>query len=292
MFTDVVSIIQYKISVWGAEKTDRSISDEVCQSKNADTNAGKFIKSLLGGKCDELKAIQNYAQMARLALKRITLPYQNGLMVPNSQLINVIDQIQAIRHQFNILVDEFVEVYPDIIQRAKERNSELFDERLCPHDVRSKFAFTFHVEPLPDSNMFDRSLGLDTLKEQIKLDLENQMKQVFKNAENELINRLEGRAKVLYDRLSDFDSKRQLDNRLFKTSLKLVDECLRLNVTNNSEVIRIADTLTQVCTKDGEFYRSNPLDRNAAITVIGNLLGIAQQPVEVDDELEAALGRV
>jgi len=121
MISDSVMVLQYRIGVWGAEKTDRVISNEVCDSKRAEHDAGKFIKNLLGGKCESLTAIKNCAQNARGIIRRMTLPYNtSSVMVPNALLMSTLEKMKELERQFESFVDAFIAEYPDILEEARD----------------------------------------------------------------------------------------------------------------------------------------------------------------------------
>lgn len=293
MLTEKVSVLQFKIGVWGAEKTERSISDEVCENAKADKKAGKFVKSLLGGKCEELKAIQNFAQLCRLTIRKMTLPYNSGaVMIPNTKLIEVLERLKASETTFNDLVENFIRAYPDIVERAKERSADLFKEGQCPsvEEVRQKFSFDYHLEPMPDSNNFDRALGLDTIRDSMKENLDAQLERVFKNAEYELKNRLLERARTFYERFSG-DSTRKLSSTLFKTTAEIIKAVKSLNVRNSTEIDELANSLSEIASKNGEYYL-NPLNKNEALTSLKQILGISFTPTPIDSDLEEALARL
>lgn len=298
MFTNSVTIIQYKIGVWGAEKTERSISDNVCEQAHADKKAGKFIKSLLGGKCEELKAIQNFAQLARITIRNMSLPYNTGaVMVPNVKLVEILEKLSKINSDFNSLVQDFLDAYPTIVERARERSADLFKEGQCPsiNEVANKFNFQYHLEPMPDSNSFDKTLGLDNIRDQIKHDLEKQIDRVFLHAENELESRLLERSKTLLERLTA-DSSRQISNKVFKKTKEVAQDVLSLNVRGNQKINDIATTLLGIASNNSEYY-ANPLNKPQAISELRQILGIWESscPVETsseNSELEQALARL
>ena len=291
MLSENVSILQYKIGVWGAEKTERSISDEVCENAQADKKAGKFVKSLLGGKCEELKAIQNFAQLSRINIRNMSLPYNSGaVMVPNAKLMEVLENLKAIEETFKGLVDNFIRAYPEIVERARERSASLFKEGQCPsaEEVRSKFSFNYYLEPLPNSNSFDKALGLDTIKEKMKGDLESQIERVFKHAEYELEQRLLDRARQFYERLNS-DSTRKISSKFFSGNTTIISGVRSLNVRGSTTISELADTLSEI-NKNGEYYL-NPLNREEALGKLRQILGIFQsQPI--NEELESALARL
>lgn len=294
MFTNSVSVLQFKVSVWGAEKTERSISDEVCENANADRKAGKFIKSLLGGKCEELIAIKNFAQLSRLTIRNMTLPYNSGaVMIPNEKLMSVLEKLKSIEDTFYGLVENFIRAYPEIVERARERSASLFKEGQCPsiEEVRGKFNFSYHLEPMPDSNSFDRALGLDAIRDQIKEGLESQIEKVFKNAERDLENRLIDRARTLYDKLSG-DSTRKISSQVFNKTAQIIRDVNSLNVRNSTRISELATALSEIASKNGEYYL-NPLNKMGALTSLREILGIVQyEAAPIDSELESALARL
>ena len=54
-------LVSVDVNVWSATKQDRVISDEVTTLKNADSSAGRFVKSLLADDTHH-KKVSNYRQ--------------------------------------------------------------------------------------------------------------------------------------------------------------------------------------------------------------------------------------
>lgn len=270
MISDNVMVLNYRIGVWGAEKTDRQISNEVCESHQAEPEAGKFVKNLLGGKCDELKAIKNAAQNARMTINKITLPYRDGsVMIPNTLLIETLQKISELENQFNSLVSEFVEMYPDIIERARTRTNNLFDPSQCPsqEQVRSKFTFDYSLEPLPQRNNFDSILGVEDMVERLKSDLDRRLNSVMEQATTELKNRLLERLVIT----SQSIHSQKINRRIPKTNSEIVGLCRRLNITQNTDVISLCDALDEVGNR-WEIIKVDLASQNDAVFNLNTLI--------------------
>lgn len=272
MLSENVLILHFNIGVWGAEKTDRTISDEVCEDRQADKKAGKFIKSLLGGKCDELTDIKNYSQLCRLQIRRITLPYKDGaVLVPHTEFMSVLSKVRELEETFNGKVDEFVEVYPQLIEQAKAKARNLLQDFEFPseQEVRSKFTFEHWMEPLPEGNCFDKVQVDD--KDSLQEKLNNRLNKVMEEGKRELKSRLRGRVEATLTTLQN--TKRQMDKRVPKGNLEMIEICNALNITKDDAIESIGDILKDVSDRwDG--LRSNILERGNAITSLNTVLRV------------------
>lgn len=213
-------------------------------------------------------------------------------MVPNTKLMEVLEKIKGVEETFNGLVDNFIRAYPDIVEMAKERSADLFKEGQCPSvdEVRNKFSFNYHLEPMPNSDNFDQALGLDDIRKEIKEGLDAQMERVFVNAEKELENRLLERARAFYKGFSD--SKRKVSSSIFKNTVEIIKGVRSLNIRQSTHINELADSLSEIASKNGEYYL-NPLYKEDALTSLRQILGISTfVPPQVNDELESALARL
>lgn len=272
MLSENVLVLHFNIGVWGAEKTDRVISNEVCEGKQADKKAGKFIKSLLGGKCDELTDIKNYSQLCRLQIRKLTLPYKEGaVLVPHTEFMSVLTKIRELQETFNGKVDEFIEVYPQLIEQAKAKARNILQDFEFPseQEVRSKFTFEHWMEPLPEGNCFDK-IELDE-KDDLQDKLNERLNKVMEQGKRELKSRLKMRIETTIATLQN--TKRQMDKRVPKNNLEMVEICGALNIMNDKDVSEIGDILKEVSDK-WDALRGDILSRGNAINSLNTVLKV------------------
>ena len=70
-------LVSLDVNVWSATKQDRGISNEITSAKNADKNAGKYVKNLLADH-HRHKALVNYRQTMYNWVKRRTYRWNNS----------------------------------------------------------------------------------------------------------------------------------------------------------------------------------------------------------------------
>ena len=103
------------INVWSATKQDRSISNEVTTAKNADRNAGRYVKHLLADH-PKHKALANYRQTVYNWLQRRTYAWNKGSSLLPSVDMPVFKREYADHEaKFSLLKAEFLSDYDSIV---------------------------------------------------------------------------------------------------------------------------------------------------------------------------------
>ena len=135
-------IVSVDMSVWTGSKQDRVISDEVTTSKNADRNAGRFVKHLLADDPDH-KAVLNYRQTVYNWLQRDTYDWSGSQRIlPVISLPEFMKKYEVHRIEFSKLVDSFLAKYPAIVSNMAFNMGDMFQRGDYPSadQLRHKFS--------------------------------------------------------------------------------------------------------------------------------------------------------
>lgn len=149
---DTHLVFEYTISCWSATARDKRTSTEVEQNKNAASGTASVNVHLLG-KCKELLAIRNIEQNIRKTVSDSLPPFGRGASLVRS--ISMLDfkskTIDPFEAKFNKAADDFVKVYPSLVEKAYERLGDLLDLSKFPKPsrIREKFSFTYAFFPVP-----------------------------------------------------------------------------------------------------------------------------------------------
>jgi hypothetical protein len=144
-------LVSVDINVWSATKQDRMISNEITASKNADRNAGKYVKNLLADH-PRHKAIVNYRQTIYNWVKRRTYRWNNAQdYLPAVDMPRFKQEFHEHEQQFTKLLDEFVANYESIVSDMAFKQGDMFCREDYPakEGLVSKFGVRLFVSEVP-----------------------------------------------------------------------------------------------------------------------------------------------
>lgn len=144
-------LVSIDTKVWSATKQDRGISNEVSDSKNADRNAGKYVKNLLADH-PKHKAIVNYRQTIYNWTKRRTYRWNDANdLLPSVDVPKFKQEFGEHKMKFDTLVDEFLNSYGSIVSDMAFKAGTMFNRSDYPeaHELRVKFGVELYVSEVP-----------------------------------------------------------------------------------------------------------------------------------------------
>lgn len=268
-------IVRLNIKQWGAEKTDRTVSDEVASDKKAAANAGKYVKSLFAGN-QLLKDIEKVAGKARNLNKAQTLPYLAGQdLLPVGNFDSHAEVIGRYKDVFNALVTEFLSTYEKARDAQQLRLGDMFDATDYPpvQDVRERFQFTISYQPLPDGNTFDKMFGSEEMEKMLIENAEADMQSKIDEAMHELWSRLISRVDNFQSAMRRYQPKTAESKAVgtFKDSIvqnirDLCDVLPRLNLTGDADLNNYCELVrSKLAGLDaGDLRQDEVLRKNAA----------------------------
>lgn len=231
-------IVFMNVSQATFRKLDKQATSEVTANHAAAADAGRFNKQVIDK--EALAPIQQIVSAARTYLYDHTLPWSdNGDRVLSSMnYFEVMGKLQEFAAYFKAAVDTFCNDYNQHRERAKLKLNSLFKEADYPyeHEVRSKFAFTFGVLPLPTAGDFRVAMSDDVVDE-VRAEIEQQLNARVQGMMSSVWDDLTKTITHLRDRL-------QANGPLFSSALDNVTDLLArlpgLNITDDAglETIR------------------------------------------------------
>jgi hypothetical protein len=232
-------LVELRISTWTARKRDNSTTEEVNRSKNADSDAGSVYKYLMAGS-EHLKKIEKYAAKCRAWNAQQTLPWMKGVgLLPMANFFVYREQLGTMESNFNILVEDFVKVYPTLVSAQAFKLGDYFDATEFPDadTLHKRFKFGFNFLPVPEKGDFRIQC-----EERVREDLAEQYDKMFNDklaeAMREPWERLHAVLTHMSDRLTDSQTG---ERNIFRDSIinKPMELCgllSRLNVTNDPKL--------------------------------------------------------
>lgn len=155
MFEKKAMLVELTIRQWTARKHDKRVTNEVDQGHGA-RNAGRYSKHLIPK--DALEPISRKASAIRNFHYKRTLPWGNNgqRLLPAKFFMDYRTELIQHRNEFDRLVDDFINRYPQLVQDARIQLGTLYDPSEYPEQslVRASFGVEFEIFPIPTAGDF------------------------------------------------------------------------------------------------------------------------------------------
>lgn len=159
----MATLMNLNIRTWQVNKKSDESRGSVASAKRCVIDAVGVQKKLLGGKNELYSNIVTIKNAARSYFYASTLEWQRPLRVcPNTELEEVLHNLQGYDNQFNSAVSEFVIAYNLIIQQAKYNLGDLFNPADYPTEstLKEQFGMSVKITPIPKFSDDFRMNGL------------------------------------------------------------------------------------------------------------------------------------
>ncbi|MDO9577836.1 MAG: hypothetical protein Q7J16_08125 [Candidatus Cloacimonadales bacterium] len=254
-------LVYLNISFWTARKYDRKISQEIEDQYHAD-DAGRYNKILIAK--EHLANIQKIISAARTFHYENTLPWSDngGRLLPSANYFNYVKSIQCFKDDFEREVVNFIRVYPDLKDEAKQRLNGMFDEEDYPEvcTLEAKFDIKNMILPVPEADDFRVNLTADEVNS-IRESLEKQVKNSTESAMKDLWDRLFKVVSHMSERLSDPENK--FKNSLVENIENLCDLLPKLNITDDPVLaVAVNEIKAKLTANDSQTLRDNDVVRS------------------------------
>jgi len=249
-------LFELSISTWSGRKLDKQVSAEVDMDKSTRARGGNYNKNLFAG-CNELDDLTKFVSKVRGWVVMSTLPwsYTGPSLLPTASMFEFNKQLEAYRDEFFVRVDDFVRVYPTMIQAASLNLGNLFNPDDYPDVayIRDKFAFRYVYNPVPE-NDFRVNVGTDEVNF-----LHDQFEKRMAEREVEIARanweRLHTEASRLANQLKD---KGRIFDSTFDGLMALCESLDAMNITGDNELDRRRKELMAVLrTTDTKMLRND-----------------------------------
>ena len=273
------------ISQWSAKKHDKRVSQEVADKHNSDVDMGRFNKSLVAKKA--LEKIQKIAGQARTDFYYHTLPWKDdgSRILTNTGYLKLTELVRDYSHQWEDATQEFFEQYDSYVEQAKKSLNGLFDADDYPNasELRQKFRFGFHVNPLPEAEDFRVKLSAEEIK-LCKQQIEQSLQDSVKDAMKDVWLRMRGVVASMAEKLKAYKVTPDGTEGVFRDSLvqnmrDLLSIIPALNLTEDSAVKKFAAEMEKLCKYDANTLRDNDGTRLQVAKAAEDILNKMQQYV-------------
>jgi hypothetical protein len=268
------------ISMWGAERTDRKLMEEVKTQHNAVGNVGRTIKNLLAGCDTQLKATRAAYAAARTAHYQLTLPWVSNphaerqagpRLLPTMLFEKYLTEMSRLKKLALAELDKFVTEYPTLAAQAQVNlaGMAVASDYPTPEYVRAAFNLAFDFEPIAPASAFS---GLpEHFVERLGAGLRRKQESAAQQAQAAMWERVKQTLEPLIERLSKPDA-------MFKTStLEHVRDLIVLlpgfNVTGDPRITTVVDDIRSMLSgvsattvREDATRRADVVNRARAVT--------------------------
>jgi len=234
--TSSAVLVEQNISVWTANKLDRTVTEDMLVAKHAVSGAAQVRKNLMAGTSDR-KNIADYSAGCRLWHNQNTMPWADkGVrLLPTSLFMEYKRESNQRLANFNTMVDEFLQNYDNLVAVAGNYMGDLFDASDYPSadTVAECFGYRIVFSPVPEAGDFRLDIPQKELEEVID-GYEESFNSRLKEAMKEPWNRMHKLLSTMSNKLDDSgDSKKRYHDSLIDNAVDLCDMLKHMNVTQD-----------------------------------------------------------
>ena len=235
-------LVEMNISVWTANKIDKSATDKVVSDNAAVQNAAQVRKNLMAG-TSMRKDIADYAAGCRLWHNTRTLPWadKGARLLATSLFMDYKAEANMRRATFDKMVDNFMVQYPSLVQTANNYLGTLFNPEDYPSadEVREKFGFRLVFSPVPESSDFRLQVAeqdLNDLRQQYEESFNDRIADAMREPWDRLHKLLTGMSEKLTDAEGEDESKKRYHDTLITNAQSLCSMLTHLNITKDPQL--------------------------------------------------------
>jgi hypothetical protein len=240
--TSSAVLVEMNISVWTANKLDKSATEKVVSDNSAVSNAAQVRKNLMAGTTLR-KDIADYAAGCRLWHNTRTLPWadKGARLLATSLFMDYKSEVNVRRDTFNKMVDNFMVQYPSLVQTANNYLGTLFnpEDYPSPDEVRDKFGFRLVFSPVPESTDFRLQVAeqdLQDLRKQYEDSFNDRIADAMREPWDRLHKLLLGMSEKLTDVDGEDETKKRYHDTLITNAQSLCGMLTHLNITKDPQL--------------------------------------------------------
>ena len=235
-------LVELNISVWTANKLDKSATEAVLSNNSASKDSAQVRKNLMAG-TDKRKKISDYAARARLYHNQTTLSWSDkgARLLPTSLFMDYKANMNVFERNMNTMIQDFYANYADLIDLAKHHMGDLFNPYDYPsiEELRSKFGFRLVFSPLPEGGDFRLDIpkaDMEELGRQYESAFGDRLKDAMREPWEKLHKTLTHISEKLTDVEGDDETKKRYHDTLITNAQELCGLLSHLNVTKDPKL--------------------------------------------------------
>lgn len=234
--------MRLSLSCFNPKRTDKKVTDDVIAQHLAGRDAGEFKKNLVDKSA--IEPITKHDTQFRQWHYDHTLPWKDEgwRLLPTIGLMEYNDGTRQFVMKRKDLIATFVDSWPSLIERAKERLNGMFNPGEYPgqDELLSKFDVSIEFSPVPTGGDFRIDVAQEIVDEMAK-STDSAVAEAQKAAVKDVWDRLATPLLHMANKLKD-------DNGRFKDSLvtnvlEVAELAPKLNLTGDSRLDSLASEI-------------------------------------------------
>jgi hypothetical protein len=272
---DKAMLVNLSISMWGATKADREVTNDTNQRWGAKDQAGRYRKQLVENAFPRCKSVKGRAERFHKANTRVWTDSEDTRLLTGEDFMPYMSKMKDFEREFEKALMLDVEEWPMEITKAQKTLGAMFKREDYPssYEVKQKFSFSVTPYPIPDSSgfaAFINTLGQEAV-DAMKEDMESRLKKSSDAAFKEITTQFYALVKELAGKLQDpaFTPKEGFINSLTKyvTALPTMD------FTENPDLAALrSEAEERLCGLSAETLRGSDMERTKAAVVAQDIL--------------------
>jgi hypothetical protein len=275
-FAEKTMVANLTISVWGATKADKEVSQDTTKRWSAQDKAGKFRKNLVENAFPRTKSVRDRARAFHKYHTRIWEDETgNRRLLSSGNFIEYISKMKEFEREFEKALMLDVEEWPMNITKAHRTLGDMFKREDYPSslEVKQKFHFRLDISPVSVTSDFARfmnELGQEAV-DSLSTSMEERLKKSYEKAYAEITSQFFNLVKELAGKLEDpgYTPKEGMATSLIKymTALPAMD------FTDNPDLAALRrEVESKLLGVSPEVLRSNEGERKKAAAAAQNIL--------------------
>lgn len=262
-------LLSINIGTFSVNKKDKKRSKEVADTYGGSEAYIRLNKSLLRNKATA--EVISFSQKMRLDFYSKTAAWGNDgfRIVKIANYAKIKSELEDNIRKFYDLVNEACNEYQTIINNdfIEERKAlgQMFNRADYPslHAFKSSFYAKINVEPVQQNDFRCNNLSEEEILE-INKSIEENIQNAVKNAEMDVLNRVNEKLQHLSQRLMDFDTKFHTSN--VTNVCDIIKEVRELNINDNAAITEVLNEVeSKICGMDAENIRESGMARADAV---------------------------
>jgi len=246
MLSEKALLVRLSVKYPSFSKTDKGVSLEVADQKNANQRAVKVIKTLIDTTHPAYKAVKT----ARGALYNVfaaeTAPWsEDGWYIIKAKGYDRFTEVMREKTDaFDIAVTDFLKVYPELVDQAPHRLGDLFDADIFPsvEACAELFHSDVEVRPVPEAGDFRVAMSAED-KQKIVTQMQRKNDERVTQVTSECFDRAYSAISNMVERLEAFDPDKKgakLYDSLVGNVRDIADLLPSLNVGDDPRLEQLA----------------------------------------------------
>ncbi len=246
MLSEKALLVRLSVKHPSFAKTDKAVSLEVADSKNANKKAVKVLKTVIDTTHQAYKGVKTARGKLYNLFASETAPWsEDGWYIIKAQGYDrFTEQMREARDTFDVAVADFLKVYPELVDQAPDRLGDLYDASLFPsvEDCKELFYVDIEVRPVPEAGDFRVAMSADD-KQKIVKQIQHKNDQRVKEVTTDLFDRAYDVVSNMVQRLEAFDPDKKgakLYDSLVGNVRDIAELLPSLNVGDDPRLERLA----------------------------------------------------